>query len=110
VLIARGARSQLAPRNDLHLQVVFRDHAAGPDQVKQFGLAGCRVTGFEQEQQGVEGTRTERGSVAIDEQLPLRRPQPSAPKTELGRSPVHWLPPIAQDGASSPARKRFQNV
>jgi hypothetical protein len=47
VLIARGARSQLAPRNDLHLQVVFRDHAAGPDQVKQFGLAGCRVTGFE---------------------------------------------------------------
>ncbi len=62
---------QFAQAADLHLQVVLLDHQTGPDELQQFVLADRAVAVLDQRHQHVEGTRTQLGRLAPDQQLAL---------------------------------------
>jgi hypothetical protein len=54
---------------DLHLQIVLRDHQAGPDGVEQFVLGNDPVAAFHQRQQQVESARPQTDRPAVNHQL-----------------------------------------
>ena len=64
----RVRAEQPAQRADLHLQVVFLDHEAGPDQVQQLGLGHDPVAAFGQRQEHVECASAHRHRVAVLQQ------------------------------------------
>jgi hypothetical protein len=64
-----------ADRRDLHRQVVFLDHEAGPDHVEQFALGDDTVAPLDQRQQHVEGTRADRRRYPGDQQRTFFEPQ-----------------------------------
>jgi hypothetical protein len=77
---------QLAQRADVHLQVVFLDHHAGPDDVDQLALRDEPARPLGKGQQDVEGPCPDHGRLAVDEQDTLGRPQLDAPELQRGRA------------------------
>lgn len=58
----------------MDLEVVLLDDHARPDEVEQLGLGDHTLAPLGQREQQVERARAERGRRAVDQQLPLRRP------------------------------------
>jgi hypothetical protein len=98
VTAARHGRHRLRPEHlaqgrDLHLQVVFLDDEPRPDQVEQLVLGEDAVAVVDERHEDVEGAAAERGRLALDEQLPLGRPDHHRPKT-VGTSHFVSLAPF----------------
>ena len=66
---------QPAQRADLHLQVVFLDHQAGPDQIQQLRLGHDPVAPLGQCQKQVERARSQAHRLAVVQQSSLPRLQ-----------------------------------
>ena len=62
---------QLAQRRDLHAEVVFLHHHAGPDELQQFVLADHAVAVLDQAQQQVEGASSQRLRLAATQHSPF---------------------------------------
>ena len=79
----RTLAEQFAQRMHLHGQVVVLDDAAFPDQVVQLGTRDHPIASLDQSEQEIERAAAQRRWLAVDQHLPLYRPDLHVPESVL---------------------------
>jgi hypothetical protein len=98
---------QLAQVRDLHAQVVFFHHQAGPDLGQQFVLADDAVAAFDEHQQQVEGARAQRHRLAAVQHNTLIRTHLEVPERVVGD---HQALPLAASLRTKPDGPRWPRL